>query len=292
MALAAEDFGSVPGKGMAPPEAGFTGAAASGMALGPDDFSRPSGRGMALSPEDFGALPGKGMAPVEAAFTGMAGSGNALGAEDFSRVSGSGMALSAEDLGAPPGKGIAPADEGFTGRPGSGIALGTEDLSRLSGRGMALSAEPFGALPGNGMAAAGMRIALAAEEKSVLAGGGVVSCPTPGSGIAPDAPSVALSVAATSPAECSAALIGKSDLHFAHLSLAPPGGTRLSSMLYFVWQNGQVTRMSLLGASSARSAPDVSKRIHLDEGTITRATRERRSGAPAAFFFDALGAPW
>ena len=70
--------------------------------------------------------------------------------------------------------------------------------------------------------------------------------PSPGSGTAPSLSRTPPTVGAGDGAGAGAAGGGRKGIsvwQVLHLSLAPPGGMRRSSMLYAVWQDGHVTRM-------------------------------------------------
>ena len=70
--------------------------------------------------------------------------------------------------------------------------------------------------------------------------------PSPGSGTAPSLNRTPPTEGACDGAGAGAAGGGRKGIsvwQVLHLSLAPPGGMRRSSMLYAVWQDGHVTRM-------------------------------------------------
>src|SRR6185295_5771075 len=85
--------------------------------------------------------------------------------------------------------------------------------------------------------------------------------PSPGNGTAPSRRRTPATDGACTGAAASGGRRGISVWQVLHLSLAPPGGMRRSSMLYAVWQDGHVTRMG--------SGPEASR--------LPRAVRGRRT---------------
>jgi hypothetical protein len=205
--------GAALGSGIAPPAAGED-APRSGMELGASGLGEAPGNGIELSPNGLGEAAGSGIELSPNGLGEAGGSGMELGASGLGEAAGSGMELGASGLGE---------------AAGNGIELSPNDLGEAGGSGMELPPDGFAA-PGSGMESPG---GLDAPGSSA-----------PGSGIAPDS--------ASAPFGVSPGMIGTSVLHFAHFNFAPPGGTRLSSMLYLVRQDGQVTRMSLQGAEGIR----------------------------------------